>query len=60
MGLYPEPLNLSKNKDIRLKSPVDRLRQDILGSGDLYFFVIRCLTWYFRLLGWVQFSVLIL
>ena len=33
MGLYPEPLNIPKNKDIRLKSPVDRLRQDILGSG---------------------------
>ena len=33
MGLYPEPLNLTKNKDIRLKSPIDRLRQDILGSG---------------------------
>lgn len=35
MGLYPEPLNLNRDKDIRLSSPVDRLRQDILGSGSV-------------------------
>ncbi|KAL5265854.1 hypothetical protein ACHWQZ_G006507 [Mnemiopsis leidyi] len=42
MGLYPEPLNIPKNKDIRLKSPVDRLRQDILGSGSSNVIRYRC------------------
>lgn len=43
MGLYPEPLNTAQtNKNIRLNSPVDKLRKEILGSGSNNVIRYRC------------------
>eukprot|EP00116_Pleurobrachia_bachei_P003684 sb/3463946/ len=42
MGLYPQPSTLPAQKPVRLNSPIDKLRKEILGSGSNHVVRFRC------------------